>query len=115
MSITTGAGRRDKRVTIEQPIETRGTDFLDPQNDWETFADVWAAVEPLSGREFLQNREQQTDYTVRVRTLYFPGVNNKMRIVYRDEIFQILSVIDPLEQHEELELMCADFDRAVEP
>lgn len=115
MSIVTGAGLRDKRVTIEYPFETRGADYSDPQNDWLEFALVWAQIEPISGREYFLNREQQTEVTVRIRMLFMPGITNKMRVVYRDTLYQIVSVIDPLEQREELELICSDFDQPTTP
>jgi len=111
MTLLTGAGRRDKRITIQRPIETRGADFSDPQNQWVTYLDIWASIEPLQGREYVLNREQQTEVTVRMRVLYFPAVTNKMRVIYRDKIYQIVSVIDPFESHEELELMCSDFEQ----
>ncbi len=111
MTLVTGAGLRNKRITIERPIETRGGDYSDPQNEWVTYLELWASIEPLSGREFLLNREQQTEVTVRMRVLYFPDVTNKMRVIYRDKIYQIVSVIDAFESHEELELMCSDFEQ----
>ncbi len=112
MTIVTGSGRRDKRITIEESIETRGADYSDPQSQWVTYLNLWAQIEPLQGREYILNREQQSEVTVRFRTLYYPGVTSKMRIIYRARIYQIVSVIDPFEQHEELELICSDFEQA---
>lgn len=113
MSIVTGAGRRDKRITIQDKTETRGADYSEVIPTWVDHATVWAQIEPLSGREYFLNREQQTDVTVRIRILYFTGINNRMRVIYRDKIYQVVSVIDPLEQHEELELICSDFEQTV--
>lgn len=114
MTIKTGAGHRDKLVMIQQKIETRGTDYSDVQTTWADFRPVYAALEPLSGREYFLNREQQTDVTVRITTDYVQGVTNKMRITYRDKIYQIVSAINLNEQNEELELMCSDFEQTVE-
>jgi SPP1 family predicted phage head-tail adaptor len=111
MAIVTGAGLRDKRITIEYPVETRGTDYSDPQQVWEPFGDVFAQIEPISGREYFLNREQQTEITVRIRMDYRPGITNKMRVNYRGKLYQIVTPVDPLEQHEELELVCSDFDQ----
>jgi len=114
MSIVTGAGRRDKLVTIQYVVETRDADFSSIESDWEDFAQVWAQVEPISGREYFLNREQQTEVTVRIRMLHMPGITNKMRVSYRDKLYQIVTVIDPLEQREELELVCSDFEQVDE-
>ena len=47
------AGQLRHRVTIQQATET--TDgFGGVTQAWATFATVWAAVEPLTGREYLQ-------------------------------------------------------------
>lgn len=103
------AGELNKRVTIEYPIETRGGEYSDPQQSWEPLASVWAKVEPLTGREFFQNREQQGELTVRITIRALEAVTDKMRVVWNAKTYQIKSVIDPLEFNEEMQLMCAAF------
>ncbi len=110
MSIVTGAGQRDKLVTIEQTTITRDAEYSSPVHSWAALGQVYAKIEPLSGREYFLNRESQTEVTVRITFDYRAGITNKMRINYRGKLYQINDVIDPLEAHEEIECMCSDFE-----
>lgn len=111
MSVVTGAGQRDKLVTIEYPVESRDAEYSAPTSVWLPFGRVWARIEPLSGREYFLNRETQTDVSVRMTMDYRAGITNKMRVNYRGKLYQITTVIDPNEAHEEIELMCSDFEQ----
>lgn len=102
------AGRLNRRVTIETPTITRGTSFKEPVETWATFATVWAAIEPLSGRELLANRQVENEVTTRVRIRYLAGVLPKMRVVYGSRTFRIESVIDPVTARRDLELLCVE-------
>ena len=46
------AGRLDQRVTLER-FTTTTDDWGGPIEAWAPLATVWAAVEPLNGREFI--------------------------------------------------------------
>jgi SPP1 family predicted phage head-tail adaptor len=75
---------------------------------WEELAEVWAAMEPLTGREFWAQQQVQSEITVRIRVRYRSDVLAGMRVVYNEAIYMIRNVIDPLEKHEELHLMCSE-------
>lgn len=57
-----------KSVTIEQEY---GTEVI----TWVTLHSVWAAVEPLSGREYIISQSAQSEVTTRIRMRYlsYPG------------------------------------------
>lgn len=101
------AGRLDKRVTIESQSVERNS-IGEPETTWEDFATVWAAVEPLQGREFWAQQQVQSAVSHRVRIRYLDGVNAAMRIVYGERVFNIEAVIDPKERHEEMQLLCSE-------
>ena len=106
------AGKFDKRIRIDQPVEVRGADYADVQRTWSEVATVWAAVEPLNGRELERFRELGSDLSVRVRIRYsatVAGVSPKMRVVYGARTFEIGTVINPLEAGVELHLICSEF------
>lgn len=46
------AGRLRHRITIQERVLTQDSD-LNAVYDWRDVASVWAAIEPLSAREFL--------------------------------------------------------------
>lgn len=104
------AGKLNKRISIEE--STAGSpavnDFGEPVVVWNELAEVWSAVEPLSGREFWAQQQVQSEITVRFRIRYRSDVFAGMRIVYNQAVYMIKSVIDPLEKHEELHLMTSE-------
>lgn len=101
------AGELRHRVTIQQPVEVLD-DYNTPSVVWQDFARVWAAIEPLSGREYLQLQNTNAEITVRIRIRYLPGITPAMRVVYGSRVFNIQAVIDVEEKHRELHLMCAE-------
>ena len=106
------AGLLDQRVTLEQPVEVRDADYGTANKTWSPVATVWAAVEPLSGREFILNQEQQSELTARVRLRYsteVAGITPKMRVNFGGRLLQINAVINPLQADKELQLMCAEY------
>jgi SPP1 family predicted phage head-tail adaptor len=109
------SGKLNKRVSIERSIpgSPAVNEFGEPVVVWEELAEVWSAVEPMNGREFWAQQQVQSEITVRFRIRYRADVLAGMRVVYNEAIYMIKSVIDPLEKHEELNLMCSEGVRVV--
>lgn len=104
------AGMLNKRVTIQQlaAASPAQDEYGEPQASWTTFAEVWAAVEPIQGREFWAQQQVQSEVNTRVRIRYRSGVTELMRVLYGSRVLVIQAIIDPKEAHEELQLMCAE-------
>jgi SPP1 family predicted phage head-tail adaptor len=103
-------GKLRHRITIQQPSETKD-EYKRPTTDWVDFATVWAAVEPLRGREYLLAQNTNTELSVRVRIRYLRGVTPGMRVKYGERFFDIQSVIDVDERHREMHLMCVEVNQ----
>jgi SPP1 family predicted phage head-tail adaptor len=91
------------RVTIQRPV-------ADPAwggtTTWQDHATVWAAIEPLSGREFFAAQQVQSETTGKITIRYIPGITADMRILHGSRIFELTAPpIDPQERHAELQLM----------
>ena len=100
-------GRRDKKITIE--ASTSAVDAVsDSIETWATWKTVWAAVEPIGGRELMSADRDVATGTCRVRCDYFAGLTTRHRILYGERTLDINAVIDPAEQHEELEILCSE-------
>jgi SPP1 family predicted phage head-tail adaptor len=104
------AGSINKRVVIERQVtgSPAADEYGAPIYTWETLATVWAAVEPISGREFWAQQQVQSEITARIRIRYRNDVASGMRVVYGSRYYAIKSVIDPQEYHQELQLMCSE-------
>ena len=106
-------GELRHRVTIQEKTLT-----IDPYGgevvSWVDVATVWAAVEPLSGREFLEGRRQENEINHRIRIRYREGITPSMRVVWGSttsggsRIFGIESVIERESRRREIWLMCRE-------
>jgi SPP1 family predicted phage head-tail adaptor len=101
------AGDLNRRVTLQTATETQDG-AGQPIPAWSDVATVWAAVEPLEGRELFAAQQINAEAIVMVRIRYRPGVRPKMRVLYGSRLLGIISVIDPGERHEELRLLCSE-------
>ncbi len=101
------AGRFRHRITLQELV-TGQDEAGQPVDMWQDVATVWAAVEPLRGREYFAAQQVQAEVTTRIRIRYRRGIRPEMRVLYDGRLFNILSVIDPEERHVELQLMCRE-------
>lgn len=84
------AGRLRHRVRIEQLenlLDSNGAVIQDEETgqiaqEWAEVATVWAAIEPLSAREFIQSQATQSQITARVIIRFRDGLNAAMRLVH---------------------------------
>ncbi len=102
-----GAGAYRHRITLQQATETRDS-LGGTVQAWATFATVWAAIEPLSGRELLQAQQVQAEVTHRVRLRYMNGVTAELRVLFGTRYFNILSAVNVQERNREIVLTCKE-------
>ena len=99
------AGQLRQRVTVQEKSVTRD-DYGAEVITWTDLATVWAAVQPLTGREWIEGRQETAGVTTRIRMRYRSGITPEMRVSFGDIEFNILSVIHVKER--ELHLMCRE-------
>ncbi len=95
------------RITIQEHV-TGQDEAGQPVDMWQDVATVWAAVEPLRGREYFAAAQVQAEVTTRIRIRYRRGIRPDMRVLYDGRLYNINAVIDPEERHMELQLMCKE-------
>lgn len=105
-------GRLRHRVSLQAATITRD-EFGGEIRTWAEVADLWADIEPLQGREFLEGRRQETELDTRIRIRYRLGVLPGMRIVWASaesgsRTYDIQSVIEHGADRRELRLMCRE-------
>lgn len=78
----------------------------EPDESWATFATVYGAIRPLSGRELLaaQQVASLVDHEIEIR--YRAGITAKMRALFEGVIYNIEAVLDPDLRHIRLILRC---------
>lgn len=101
------AGRLRHRVKVQEKSASRDA-YNAEVVTWTTLYDAWAAIEPISGREYIEAHMGGAEVTHRVMMRYRPGVTPEMRVVSGERVFAIVSVLDRDERHAELTLMCKE-------
>lgn len=88
--MTLAAGRLRHRVLIERyvfAVDSNGDVVQDPDTGettgaWQELATVWAAIEPLSAREFLAAQATQSQVTARIVIRHRNDLDASMRLVH---------------------------------
>lgn len=101
------AGDLRNRIKIQQKSVTRDT-FGGETVTWTDVVTVWAAIEPISGREYYAAQQVQAEASTRIRIRYYAGITTSMRVLWGTRYFDILSVIDIQERGREIHLMCKE-------
>lgn len=83
------SGKLRHRVALQQLLQTQDPVTGELSDDWVTVATVWAAVEPLSAREFIAAQAGQSEITARVTIRHRPGIDGTMRLVHRGQVYNI--------------------------
>jgi SPP1 family predicted phage head-tail adaptor len=101
-------GRLRHRITIQQH-QTTQDEIGNNIESWVDWATVWANIRPISGREYFQAAATNAEDNVRINIRYRSGIDPlRMRVVYGNRVFDILSAIDLYERHREIEMVCRE-------
>lgn len=90
MSIS--AGKLRHRITIQRCVISQDS-AGNIGSTWEDVAEVWAAVEPLSAREFIAAQATLSKVVARITIRYRDDVRADMRIVHGGDIYNIEGVL----------------------
>lgn len=87
------AGQLRHPITIQRPkyAQDQATGEMTPS--WVEVASTWAAIEPLSAREFIAASATQSAVSARIVIRYRAGVDATMRILHLDKIYNIEGVL----------------------
>jgi len=100
-------GELSKRVTIQQRTTTLSASGAQ-STTWADVQAVWAAIVPMSGRELLAAQSVRSEVTHQVTIRYRRGITTSMRLSYGSRFFNIHAIMDDLERHRQLTVMCSE-------
>jgi len=100
------AGKLRNRITITAPDDAGSS--WSGEYTYSTFTTVWASIEPISGKEFVDLRQNNAEITHRIICRYIKGVKSSMRISYQGKTYYIESVMDIESRREMLEIMARE-------
>ena len=100
------AGALDQRIVIER-LQGGVDELGQPLPDtWAPLFTCWAAVEPLTGREYIAAQAAVSEVTAKIRMRFRPWMTAQDRVIHNGTIYGIESLIDVRSDHRELVLMC---------
>ena len=104
------AGRARHRVKLQSKSVTKNgigeeiVTWADVVTDTEDHC-LWAEVWPLKGREFFSAQSTQYAADVRFRLRYRPGLSREMRVLWNDDPYDIVQIIDVAADHQTTEIL----------
>src|SRR3989304_308704 len=101
------AGRLNKRVTLQSATIARD-DNGQPIETFANVAEIWAAIDPIRGREYFAAQQVSADTTHRLTIRYRSGVSVQNRLLFGSRVVRIEGVINPPARSARLELMCIE-------
>ena len=101
------AGQLRHMVTVQE--KTRVSDGMGAATEtWSTFADVWAGIWPITAGEQIDNQQIEHQLTHRVQIRYLADLKSSMRVLFGSRILEIVSIINPDERNQRLDLLCTE-------
>ena len=98
------AGLLNKRITIQQ--QTKVSDSMGGFTiTWSDVATVWAAIWPVSANEQTQAQSTAMVISHRIRIRYRSVIRASWRVQFDNRYFNIVSIVNPNEANEYLDLM----------
>ncbi|MFL1495503.1 phage head closure protein [Pseudomonas antarctica] len=100
------AGDLRHRIRFQKLVSGMDPETMEPiEASWVDVATLWAAVNPLSGREFIQAKAAQSEEVGRIVIRYRSDIKAAMRGIEGDRVYNIQAVLpDPRSGREYLTL-----------
>ena len=103
------SGKLRHKVQLQEQQITQDPVTGEMVTTWVTYAEPWAEVVPMSGREFLSAGAEQSEVRGRIVIRYRDDVDASMRVVYRGKYYNIHAVLPDAESGlEHLTLMTGE-------
>jgi SPP1 family predicted phage head-tail adaptor len=103
------AGKLRHHVTLQRAEYSQDPESGEVLASWVDVDKVWAAVEPLSAREFIAAAAGQSEVAARIVIRYRPGVTSAMRMLHRGKVYNIQGVLADMESGRDyLTLPCSE-------
>lgn len=100
------SGKLRHRVAVQTATEAQDA-HGQAIKTWADTAKVWASIEPLRGREYIEARQTTATVTHRIR-LRHRALTVGQRITHAGRVFNVESVLNPAERDVLLEVMCQE-------
>ena len=100
-------GNLRHRITLQKPVIIRDS-IGQELEEWQDVATVWASVEPLSGKEYFNAQQTNSEVSTKITIRYLKSITPFMRVFFQKHTYNILSVINFEERNIYLQLLCSE-------
>lgn len=100
-------GNLRHRITLQKPVIIRDS-IGQELEEWQDVATVWASVEPLSGKEYFNAKQTNSEVSTKITIRYLESITPFMRLFFQKHTYNILSVINFEERNIYLQLLCSE-------
>ena len=101
------AGRLRHRVVLQYPVDTRSATG-GVTTTYTADSTVWAAIEPISGKEYLASQQAQNEVSVSILIRYHPTIDESWRVTHGGKTYAIETIINHDMRNHLLTLMCSE-------
>lgn len=100
-------GRMNKRITLQH--KTLVSDGMGAYTaSWVDVATINAAIMPVSANEVIRAEQMTMTITHRIRIRFRLNIKASWRIKFGNRFFQVVSMLNPNERNEWLDIMAAE-------
>ena len=100
------AGSLRHRISIDELVTTQDSETGATEETWVEVCQVWAAINPISGREFIASAAMQDQVNTRITIRWRTGILPEMRARHTDTIYNIRAVLPDPTLRRHITLMC---------
>lgn len=91
--MTLDAGALNKRVILQSPSATQDTETGADEVTWQNVATVWAAIAPISVRDFIAADQRQSAVTARIVIRHRADINATWRVQHGSRYYRIVGIL----------------------
>lgn len=100
-------GELRHRITFQE-LSSSQNDYGESLNEWIDIKTVYAAVYPVSGKEFFEAEKNNSEVSHKINIRYTSGLKPSMRIKLMERYFDIVSIINFQEKNTEIQILCKE-------
>lgn len=100
-------GNLRHRIVLKKPVMVKDSIGQEVE-EWQDAGTVWASIEPLSGKEYFNARQVNSEITTKITIRYIKDLDSHWVVHLGQRVFNILSVINIEERNIYLQLLCSE-------
>jgi SPP1 family predicted phage head-tail adaptor len=104
--VEAGKLRRRIKIYLPQQVDLDSGGF---KETWVFSLKVWGEVTPLTGKEYFDAKQVDSQVTHKIRIRYnLSGINSSCRLVHKDQIFEVSYITNSKEDNQEFIVMAIE-------